>query len=125
MKMRLAYTIDVLPPVIVVLVVIAIIAWLIGRAPVRTTILVLVYVIICGSAFQLAAPDARWDVLLSISTALAVITALFSGEIHKLVYRATLTFKVDDDLIDTAHGQIWIRGRVTNRGECAVEGGRM
>jgi hypothetical protein len=91
------------------------------RAAVRATILALAYVTICGVAFCLAALGERWDVLASIATALAVITALFSAEIHKLVYSATVTVKVDDDLIDSAHGLLWIRGRITNSGDRNVE----
>lgn len=108
-------------PAIVLLVILAIIGWLMGRAGVRATVLVLAYVTICGVAFSLAAPDERWDVLVSIATALAVITALFTAEIHKLVYRATVTVKVDDDLIDSAHGSLWIRGRITNSGDRNIE----
>jgi hypothetical protein len=63
----------------------------------------------------------RWDVLLSISTALAVITALFSSEIQKLVYRATVSVYVGGGLIDPAHNLLWIRGKVINSGYRAVQ----
>ncbi|PYL77155.1 MAG: hypothetical protein DMF26_04965 [Verrucomicrobia bacterium] len=87
----------------------------------RIAIIVLIYAGVCGGAWYLAGPDDRWDVLTSISTALAVIIALFSGEIQKLVYRATVSVYVADHLIDPAHNLLWIRGKVMNSGDRAVQ----
>jgi hypothetical protein len=97
------------------------IAWFRGRARVRITILVLAFLSICALPFLFAAPGDRWDILTSVATALAVIVALFSGEIQKLVYRARIGVYVGSDLIDPAHGLRWVRGRITNSGDRAVE----
>jgi hypothetical protein len=37
------------------------------------------------------------------------------------VYRARVRVYVGSDLIDPAHGVRWVRGRITNRGDRAVE----
>src|SRR6266446_4801509 len=105
-----------LDALIVTLLVVALILWVVGHPAVRIAIIVLIYAGVCGGAWYHAGPDDRWDVLVSISTALAVITALFSGEIQKLVYRATVSVYVADDLIDPAHNLLWIRGKVINSG---------
>jgi hypothetical protein len=51
------------------LLVVAAIVWFVGRAGVRITILVLLYLSICALPFWFAAPDDRWDILTSVSTA--------------------------------------------------------
>lgn len=106
---------------IIALILVAVVVWFAGRAPARITILVLLYASICGVALWFARPDDRWDVLTSVATALAVMAALFSGQIEKLVYRARVRVYVGADLIDPAHGVLWIRGKVTNTGDRAVE----
>jgi len=69
----------------------------------------------------LAPSDDRWDALTSVATVLAVIVALFSDEIQKLVYRARIEFCAENELTTFGLGVLWVRGKVTNSGDRAVK----
>lgn len=90
----------------------------------RAIVLALIVFGICVSSFKwgplLGGPD-QWNVLISVATLLAVLAALLSDVIGKLVYRDRISVYVGADLIDFAHGVRWVRGRITNSGDRAVE----
>jgi len=98
--------------------------WLKGGAMWRAIVLALIVSGICVSSFKwgplLGGPD-QWNVLISVATLLAVLAALLSDVIGKLVYRERITVYVGADLIDFADGVHWVRGRVTNSGDRSVE----
>jgi len=98
--------------------------WLKGGAMWRAIVLALIVSGICVCSFRwgalLGGPD-QWNVLISVATLLAVLAALLSDVIGKLVYRERLSVYVGNDLIDFAHGVRWARGRITNSGDRAVE----
>jgi hypothetical protein len=98
--------------------------WLIGGAMWRAIVLALIVSGICVCSFKwgslLGGPD-QWNVLISVATLLAVLAALLSDVIGKLVYRERISVYVGNDLIDFADGVRWARGRVTNSGDRAVE----
>jgi len=79
---------------------------------------------LCVSSFKwglcLGGPD-KWNILISVATLLAVLAALFSDVIQKLVYREKISVHVGSDLIDFPDGLRWIRGRITNSGDRTVE----
>ena len=94
----------------------------------RAIVLALIVSGICVSSFKwgplLGGPD-QWNVLISVATLLAVLAALLSDVIGKLVYRERITVYVGADLIDFADGVHWVRGRVTNSGDRSVERSRV
>jgi hypothetical protein len=98
--------------------------WLKGGAMWRAIVLALIVSGICVSSFRwgplLGGPD-QWNVLISVATLLAVLAALLSDVIGKLVYRERISVYVGADLIDFAHGVRWVRGKITNSGDRAVE----
>jgi hypothetical protein len=102
--------------------------WSKGRAQGRLIVLALIVFAICGFSFKwglfLGGPD-NWNVLVSVATLLAVLAALFSDVIEKLVYREKIRVEVRTDLIDRDHGLLCIRGRITNSGERPVRRCRM
>jgi hypothetical protein len=102
--------------------------WLKGGAMWRAIVLALIVSGICVSSFKwgplLGGPD-QWNVLISVATLLAVLAALLSDVIGKLVYRERITVYVGADLIDFADGVHWVRGRVTNSGDRSVERSRV
>ena len=102
--------------------------WFKGRAPGRAIVLALIVFAICVSSFKwglfLGGPD-KWNVLISVATLFAVLTALFSDVIEKLLYREKIRIEVRADLIDSAHGLLWIRGKITNTGDRPVRRCRM
>ena len=94
----------------------------------RAIVLAMIVSGICVSSFKwgplLGGPD-QWNVLISVATLLAVLAALLSDVIGKLVYRERITVYVGADLIDFADGVHWVRGRVTNSGDRSVERSRV
>ena len=102
--------------------------WFKGRAPGRAIVLALIVFAICVSSFKwglfLGGPD-KWNVLISVATLFAVLAALFSDVIDKLLYREKIRVEVRDDLIDSAPGLLWVRGRITNSGDRPVRRCRM
>ena len=102
--------------------------WLKGGAMWRAIVLAMIVSGICVSSFKwgplLGGPD-QWNVLISVATLLAVLAALLSDVIGKLVYRERITVYVGADLIDFADGVHWVRGRVTNSGDRSVERSRV
>ena len=98
--------------------------WLKGGAMWRAIVLAVIVSGICVSSFKwgplLGGPD-QWNVLISVATLLAVLAALLSDVIGKLVYRERISVYVGADLIDFVHGVRWVRGRITNSGDRAVE----
>jgi hypothetical protein len=113
-------------PMLTVLLVLllCILLWLKGGAMWRAIVLALIVSGICVSSFKwgplLGGPD-QWTVLISVATLLAVLAALLSDVIGKVVYRERISAYVGADLIDFADGVHWVRGRVTNSGDHAVE----
>jgi hypothetical protein len=93
--------------------------WVKGRARMRMAILVLAGILALVWWWFKAGWD-KWNILTSIATLLAVVGALFYDEIQKLIYRVDVVVHVGDDLIDPIDVQ-WIRGRITNIGDRAVE----
>jgi hypothetical protein len=91
--------------------------WVKGGAMWRAIVLALIVSGICVSSFKwgplLGGPD-QWNVLISVATLLAVLAALLSDVIGKLVYRERISVYVGADLIDFVDGVHWVRGRVTN-----------
>jgi len=79
---------------------------------------------LCVSSFKwglsLGGPD-KWNILISVATLLAVLAALFSEVIQKLVYREKISVHVGSDLIDFPDGVRWIRGKITNSGDRTVK----
>ena len=102
--------------------------WRKGGAMWRAIVLAMIVSGICVSSFKwgplLGGPD-QWNVLISVATLLAVLAALLSDVIGKLVYRERITVYVGADLIDFADGVHWVRGRVTNSGDRSVERSRV
>ena len=99
---------------------ICIFAWIKGRARIRITILVLLFLSICALPVLLGGPD-KWNILTAVATALAVIVALFYDEIKKLVYRPTISIYVGKDLFDPQPDKLWVRGRIENTGDGGAE----
>ena len=110
--------------VVAVLFVCALVVWVRGRSTWRAIILAVIVSGLCVSSFKwglcLGGPD-KWNILISVATLLAVLAALFSDVIQKLVYREKISVHVGSDLIDFPDGLRWIRGRITNSGDRTVE----
>jgi hypothetical protein len=106
----------------------AVFLWFKSRAPGRAIVLALIVFAICVSSFKwglfLGGPD-KWNVLISVATLFAVLAALFSDVIEKLLYREKIRVEVRADLIDFAPGPLWIRGRITHSGDRPVRRCRM
>jgi hypothetical protein len=107
----------------IVALLICILLWFIGGSTARSIALVLIVLGLCISSFNwglsLGKPD-QWNVLISVATLLAVLTALFADVIQKLVYRERITVDVEPVFIDL-NGVRWVRCRITNSGDRAVQ----
>jgi len=94
--------------------------WPKGRARTRTTILVLGALGIEALTFLwgplLGGPD-KWNILVSVSTFLAVFVAIFQDEIQTVLHHPKIEVNVADDLIEPALGKYYIRGTVKNVGD--------
>jgi hypothetical protein len=113
----------------VALAALAVLTWIFVIAPVwrlcgsatRVAILATVYLVICSIPLLFVAGRHKWESLTATATALAAITALFYNEIQKLAHTARIAARVDNGLIEFAHGARWIRGKIENVGDRAVK----
>ena len=107
-----------------VLFVCAVLLWVWGGSRLRVIMLAVIVFGLCVSSFKwglsLGGPD-KWNILISVATLLAVLAALFSDLIGKLIYRERVRLHIQSYLMDFAHGVWWIRGRITNSGDRAVK----
>jgi hypothetical protein len=94
--------------------------WFTSRPKHRVSILVSAGLGACVLTLCWDGPD-KWNILLSVSTFLAVIVALllavFHDEIQTLRHRPDIAVYVGDNLADLWDGRWWTRGTITNNGD--------
>jgi drug/metabolite transporter (DMT)-like permease len=94
------------------LVLLIIFLWVTGNSTARWFAFVLLLAVICVLSFNyglsFGSAD-QWNVLISVATLLAVLTALFGNMIPKLVYRERITVDVEKGV--DLNGDYWVRGK--------------